>query len=201
MLSAFSHLKQTIENYHPISSDTWDIVKQCLTSRHVNKGETLYAVGQQPTSFAFIHKGLIRAYVADVEGNEFNKNFFYEGRFPGSMSALIKSETSFLGIQALEDCEIVEIDFKKFRSALFTNSELMRFHIHYLETHWLLEKETKEIGYLQFEAKQRYLKFLDNYKIILPRLAQFHIASYLGITPTQLSRIKKDIKNKTYQHM
>lgn len=198
MSSATSHLKQTIESYYPVSLATWNDYKQCLTSKHLNKGEILYALGKVPTSFAFIHKGLMRAYVADAEGNEFNKNFFSEGGFPGAMTALIKSEASFLAIEALEDCDIVEIDFTKFRGALFSNPELMMFHISYLEKHWLLEKETKEIGYLQFEAKQRYLKFLEDYPKILPRIAQYHIASYLGITPTQLSRIKK---NMACQHM
>ena len=69
----------------------------------------------------------------------------------------------------------------------------MRFQINYLETHWLLEKEPKEIGYLQFEAKDRYLTFLDDFNHIANRLPQYHIASYLGITPTQLSRIRKEI--------
>lgn len=46
----------------------------------------------------------------------------------------------------------------------------MKFQINYLETHWLLEKETKEIGYLQYEAKARFLKFLDNYHAISSRL-------------------------------
>ncbi len=193
MFSALTHLKQTIESYYPISAVVWSDYQQCLTLKLVNKGEFLYTLGDIPTSFSFLHKGLMRAYVADSEGNEFNKNFFYEGRFPGSMSALINNEASFLAIQALEDCEIVEIDFTKFRRVLFNTPELMMFHINYLEKHWLLEKEIKEIGYLQFEAKQRYLKFLEDYQEVLSRLPQFHIASYLGITPTQLSRIKKGI--------
>lgn len=194
MTSAINHLKRTLQSYYPISAMAWNDYKQCLTFTHINKGEILYQQGAVPTHFSFIHKGLMRAYLCDIEGNEFNKNFFSEGRFPGSMTALIKKEASFLSVEALEDCEIIEINFSHFRKALFKSPELMRFHIHYLEKHWLLEKEIKEIGYLQFEAKQRYLTFLDDYQEILPRLAQYHIASYLGITPTQLSRIKKDLK-------
>ncbi|MFY8350712.1 Crp/Fnr family transcriptional regulator [Pseudoalteromonas sp. SSM20] len=168
--------------------------QNCTQLRSLKKGQTLYAIGETPNHFAFLHKGLMRAYVIDEQGNEFNKTFFAEGRFPGSMSALLKNTPSFMAVDALEDCQILEIDFKKFREALFKNNELMAFHINYLETHWLLEKEPKEIGYLQFEAKQRYLQFLVDYKHIVSRLAQYHIASYLGITPTQLSRIKKDLK-------
>lgn len=189
-----SHLKAVVSNYYPLSEAAWLVLMSCTTSRVVAKGEVLYPLAKVPTSFAFIHKGLMRAYVTDEEGNEFNKNFFAEGRFPGCMTALLKNEPSFIAIEALETCEIAEINFVKFRQALFANTELMTYHIHYLENHWLLEKEPKEIGYLQFEAKQRYLEFINKYQSLLPRLAQYHIASYLGITPTQLSRIKKELK-------
>ena len=181
-------------SYSPISEETWLDYKQCLTTKHLSKGEVLYYQGEEPTHFAFIHSGLMRAYLSDEEGNEFNKNFFNEGRFPGSMSALINSEQSFLTIEAIENCNIIEIEFSLFRKVLFESSELMKFHIRYLEKHWLIEKEIKEVSFLQFEAKQRYLTFLAEYQEISPRLTQYHIASYLGITPTQLSRIRKSIK-------
>ena len=190
---AFTHLEQTLNKYAPLSPQALKRYFSACQYTHIAKGTTLYAIGEIPSSFAFIHKGLMRAYLIDEEGNEFNKNFFAEGRFPGSMSALLNNETSFLAIEALEDSEIIIIDFKQFRFKLFADNELMAFHINYLEQHWLLEKEPKEIGYLQHAAKQRYLMFLDKYESILSRLPQYHIASYLGVTPTQLSRVKKDL--------
>lgn len=194
VLDAISHLKTTLNNYYPLSEEAFLAYKNCTRLRTVEKGEVLYEIGQTPSHFAFLHRGLMRAYVIDEQGNAFNKSFFAEGRFPGSMTALLTHKPSFMAIDALEKSEILEIDFKQFRQALFENNELMAFHIHYLETHWLLEKEPKEIGYLQFEAKQRYLNFLEEFNPIINRLTQYHIASYLGITPTQLSRIKKDLK-------
>ena len=194
MTAALSHLQQTLNLYQILSSAAWQAYQACCTIKKVDKGEILYQLGQKPTSLAFIHQGLMRAYVIDENGNEYNKNFFSEGRFPGCMSALLNNEASWIAIQALEACEIVEINHAKFRSALFEHADLMKFQINYLETHWLLEKEPKEISYLQYEAKARYVKFLANYNAILPRLPQYHIASYLGITPTQLSRIKKELK-------
>jgi CRP-like cAMP-binding protein len=190
---AFTHLEQTLNKYSPLSPQALKRYFSACQYTHIAKGTTLYAIGEIPSSFAFIHKGLMRAYLIDEEGNEFNKNFFAEGRFPGSMSALLNNETSILAIEALEDSEIIIIDFKQFRLELFADNELMAFHINYLEQHWLLEKEPKEIGYLQHEAKHRYLMFLDKHESILSRLPQYHIASYLGITPTQLSRVKKDL--------
>lgn len=191
---AITHLKTVIQSYYPITEQAWQALLPAFEKRVVGKGECLYELGTVPNSFAFIHSGLMRLYVIDDEGNEFNKNFFCEGRFPGSMSSLLKQQPSNLAVDALEDSEIVTINFAKFRSALFEYSCLMKFHINYLEDHWLLEKEPKEIGYLQYEAKHRYLNFKQKYADLLSRIPQFHIASYLGITPTQLSRIKKDLK-------
>jgi CRP-like cAMP-binding protein len=196
MLPALNHLQKTLNSYCVLSAEAWQAYSACCTLKQVKKGHVLYAIGYQPTSFSFIHQGLMRAYVIDENGNEYNKNFFAEGRFPGCMTALLNNSSSMLAVQALEDCDIIEINHTKFREALFKFNDLMKFHIRYLEAHWLLEKEPKEISYLQNEAKDRYLKFLNTYEDILPRLTQFHIASFLGITPTQLSRIKKHLKDK-----
>lgn len=71
---------------------------------------------------------------------------------------------------------------------MFINLELCHFQVHYLETHWLLEKEQKEMQTLPFEAKERYQRFIDEHANIVARLPQHHIASYLGITPAQYSK-------------
>ncbi|MBU2972570.1 Crp/Fnr family transcriptional regulator [Pseudoalteromonas sp. C2R02] len=194
MTPEFAHLKKTLNLYYSLSNDAWSAYQACCSIKKLAKGEILYAIGSLATSFAFIHKGLMRVYTIDESGNEFNKNFFDEGRFPGCMSALLNNETSKLEVQAIEDCEIIEINYRQFRETLFDSQDLMQFHINYLEKHWLLEKEPKEIGYLQYEAKTRYAHFLHEFASIVARLPQYHIASYLGITPTQLSRIKKDFK-------
>ncbi|MCU4675381.1 Crp/Fnr family transcriptional regulator [Catenovulum sp. 2E275] len=192
-MQSFDFLKRILSRYEKLPEKSWLSYLTCCSFKQLNKGDILYSLGEQPKSFAFLNKGLMRAYVIDDKGNEFNKNFFAEGRFPGCMTALLTQTPSFIEIQALEQCDIIEINFKRFRKLLLNDPALMRLHISYLETHWLLEKEPKEIGYLQNEAKQRYRVFLEDYAGIATRLSQYHIAGYLGITPTQLSRIKKQI--------
>ncbi len=194
MTLAFNHLQQTLNAYHCLSDMAWQAYAACCRSKKMEKGEILYPLDCQPETFAFVHTGLLRTYAIDENGKEYNKNFFAEGRFPGCMSALLNQQPSEFEVQALEACDIIEINHVKFRDVLFQHTDLMKFQIKYLETHWLIEKEPKEISYLQYEAKARYLKFLVDFNAILPRLTQYHIASYLGITPTQLSRIKKEIQ-------
>ena len=200
-MHVFSYLRKVIDSYHVLPKRSWLAYQACCRSKTIDKGEVLCPVGVIPSHFAFIHKGLMRAYVIDQKGNEFNKNFFCEGRFPGCMTSLLQQAPSLLEVQALEKCELVEIDFAAFRQLLKTDVDVMQFHIAYLEKHWLLEKEQKELNYLQFEAKDRYLDFVELYSEVLPRLTQYHVASFLGITPTQLSRIKKELKFPDSQHM
>lgn len=193
MLCPFDYLRKIISQYQLFSESTWQEFKACCQLKTVAKNDIVYPVGEIPTCFCFVVTGLFRGYVLDEQGNEYNKTFFSEGRFPGVMSPLLTQQPINLAVQAIEQSTIIEINFAQFRSLMYTNIEVSHFQIHYLETHWLLEKERKEILHLQFEAKDRYLHFIDEHAAIVPRLAQYHIASYLGITPTQLSRIKKDL--------
>ena len=113
MNSDISHLQLKLNQYHILPQEAWLAYFACCKIKKVKKSEILYAVGSIPTSFAFIHKGLMRAYVIDEAGNEYNKNFFDEGRFPGCMSALLNNEASKLEVQAIEDCEIIEINYRQ----------------------------------------------------------------------------------------
>lgn len=72
-------------------------------------------------------------------------------------------------------------------------SDLKLFHIFYLEKNWLMAKDAREIEIVQENAGQRYQRFLKEYPSLNSRIPQYHIASHLGITPTQLSRIRKKI--------
>ncbi|MFK8036907.1 MAG: Crp/Fnr family transcriptional regulator, partial [Crocinitomicaceae bacterium] len=94
----------------------------------------------------------------------------------------------------LEDCILVKMNFKSYKRLIDENEDLKNFYISYIEQSWIIEKELKEISLVLENATERYLKFLNIYPDIEKRVAQHHIASHLGITPTQLSRIRKDLK-------
>ena len=111
--------------------------------------------------------------------------------FPGSMVALLTNETSCFEIEALEDSQVIFIDFKKYRELLLKYEDLKLFHIYYLEKNWVIHKDGREVDIVQKDADERYEDFEQNYPELSKRLTQYHIASHLGITPTQLSRIRK----------
>lgn len=189
-------LNQVINSYSEISSETWNEFKNISKFIEVKKNEYICRTNEVQNSFFFVNKGLLRASAINEKGTEYNKIFFNEGMFPGSMVALLTNEPSELEIQALEDCQLIQIDFKKYRELLKKSEDLKLFQIYYLEQNWLIKMESKDISFVQKDAQKRYEDFLKDYSNLESRLTQYHIASHLGITPTQLSRIRK--KN---QHM
>jgi hypothetical protein len=102
-------------------------------------------------------------------------------------------DPSTLTFEAVEDALIIEIDFSAYRKLMIAKDDLKLFQIYYLEKNWLLAKDAREIEIVQDDATTRYLHFIEQYPNLVERLPQYHIASHLGITPTQLSRIRKKL--------
>jgi CRP-like cAMP-binding protein len=78
-----------MDSYAEISAETWLLLRGLCKFRKLAKHEILYPFGQVPGSFSYIYTGLFRTYVVNEKGNEYNKNFFAEASFPGSMTALL----------------------------------------------------------------------------------------------------------------
>lgn len=187
----FIALKNTLESYSPISIKSWDKFKSFCEVTEVNKNQLLYRAGDKLHSFAFVVSGLCRSYITSAEGSDYNKSFFDEGRFPGDMTALLTNTPARFNVEALENSVVIVIDFSRYRELLHAAEDVKLFQIHYLEKHWLLHKDAREVQLVQEDAKQRYQRFLEDYASLADRIPQYHIASHLGITPTQLSRIRK----------
>ena len=189
----YKYLKEVIDSYSILSLETWNSLKSISKDIVVKKNEYICRINQIPNSFFFVNKGLLRVYILDEKGVEYNKTFFSEGMFPASMVSLLTNTPSEFEIQALEDCQLIQIDFKKYRTLLQKSEDLKLFQIYYLEKNWLMKTESKDISFVQKDAEERYKDFLQDFPKLQSRLTQYHIASHLGITPTQLSRIRKKI--------
>lgn len=184
-------LKQ-INTYYPLSEETTKALMDICSEEKFQKNALLLESGNMARYYYFIKSGLVGYYTVDEEGSSIYKIFFEENSFVASTSAIIKNEPSDFSIIALEDCSVIKYPVKAYRELLEKYHDIALFHIRYLERNWVVKKEPLEVS-LKFEtAKQRYLLLLEN-KSLYNRLKQHHIASYLGITPTQLSRIKKEI--------
>ncbi|MET3036650.1 Crp/Fnr family transcriptional regulator [Chryseobacterium sp. NRRL B-14859] len=185
-------LKQ-INQYYPLSEATMKALLNICTEERYSKNNLLLEAGNRARYYYFIKSGLIGYYTVDEQGENIYKIFFEEGSFVASTAAIIKNEASDFNIIALEDCSVIQYPVKEYRELLEKYHDLALFHMYYLERNWVVKKEPLEVSLKYETAKQRYLQLLDHTSLS-ERLKQHHIASYLGITPTQLSRIKKELK-------
>jgi len=162
------------------------IVKQV----EIGNGQSYIRAGEIPRSFAFVVKGLFRYYYADNKGNEFTKGFFPENSYITAYSALLENRESYFTIEALEDSTIFIIDFYKWNQIARNDICWLKFLVSLLEKGYCV-KEYREREFLVFSAEERYESFLRRFPGLEKRIKQHYIASYLGITPESLSRIRK----------
>lgn len=184
---------QEINKYYKLSEHVLNAFLDITSERVIRKGQFFIHQGDIPRTTFFIQKGLMSYYNISENGDSIIKKFFYEKSFVSVPASYITQTPSLFSIEALEDVHIIEYSSYEYYKLIKQYPEMAFFHINYIERNWIIAKEPLEISLKYRTAKMRYFNFLDEYKPILHRLKQHHIASFLGITPTQLSRIKRDL--------
>jgi CRP-like cAMP-binding protein len=145
--------------------------------------------GEIPRSLGFMVDGLMRFFFLDEAGNDFTKSFCARNEFTGVYGALLQNIPSHLYVQALEDSLVLVAEFEQF-------SRLLESHVCWqivgrkLVEALFIRKERRESELLLCDASTRYQNFLHEYPGLENRLKQYHVASYLGISPVSLSRIR-----------
>ncbi|WPC40194.1 Crp/Fnr family transcriptional regulator [Clostridium sp. JS66] len=148
--------------------------------------------GEKSTEIGFIIKGVFRSYYIDKSGNDVTKYFYTEGGILFSYAAYLSQKESMYCIQALEDSEILVVKISDFEKIVEGNYQLLLFYKKMIDK-TLVIKEEHAISFKLLDSVKRYKQFLDTYPGLEERVKQRHIASYLGITPVSLSRIRKKL--------
>jgi len=160
--------------------------------KRVNTGEYFIREGAIPQKFAFVTSGLFRYVYFDHKGNEFTKGIIDQHNFISSYSAMINNTPSYFFIEALEDSEIHEIKFQEWTKLLKSNPFWVNFLLKFVEKGFII-KEKRERELLLLDAETRYKNFLTEFPNLKGRVKQNVIASFLGIQPESLSRIRKKL--------
>lgn len=179
----------------PVSRETFELIKPHLTSLSVKANTILCNAGDEPSNLFFIISGVARTSTVSENGKIFTRSLHTSDQFLGPYSNLIKNEKSTLVYEALTDCEIIQSSHKDILKKFGHLPEMMLFEIKMLQ-HLYCDMEKTIISLGTLNAKERYLKLLKRFSGIEELIPQYQIASYLGVTPIQLSRIRKSISNQ-----
>lgn len=159
---------------------------------HVQKSEFLLQEGEICKHSFYVEKGLLRYYSIDEKGKEHIIQFAPEGWFVGDRESMFFNLPSQFFIQALEDSEVVIIDDELICTISKADETFAVFNNNLLHNH-IRQLQHRINMLLSATAEERYLDFIKIYPDILLRVPQTLVASYLGITPESLSRVRKDL--------
>jgi CRP-like cAMP-binding protein len=185
-------LKQNIESLIKLSEDSWKIIVSSFTMKSIYKGELLLSEGQICKFVAFNIDGIIREYFYH-NGTDTTSDFIFQDSFFSAYSSFVNQTPSKVYLEALTDSQILVMDYQTKQKLFETVPEWDRLARKITEQHYSA-KEQRTNMLASMTAEEKYNELLDygNPKII-KKIPLKHIASYLGITPETLSRVRKRV--------
>ena len=159
----------------------------------LKKGEYFLECGNLCTRIGRLTKGVMRGFVVDRNGDEITTHFYQEGDM--IIGSYIPNVNVSMTLQALEDCEISTADYATVMSHVNKNKEItdiITVAFQKLNT----QLQARLVALLNLNSSDKYEHFLKEYPNLINRIPHYHIANFLGITPTQLSRARKRFINK-----
>lgn len=183
---------RAVESQVSVPESEWEYVLPLLKERWFEKDETLVRAGEVAGSFFFIVKGLVRFFYLTEDGKEFNKHFAMENRYAGSFHSLVLKAPCGFFIQAMERTRTLVLPNPLLYELFERHACWERMGRKNAERLVIL-KEAREKELLLDSLETRYRRFLEEYPGLVDRISQYHIASYLGVTPVALSRVRKKI--------
>lgn len=188
MLELFNY----INAISPIKEKTFVELQNLFKPIKLKKNEFFVDDGSYANEIGFLQKGIVRAFFLNEEGKEYSKQFFVGPSLIGAYTSLLTRQPAKIAQQALTDCELLVADYRALEKLFDTHHDLERLGRKIAE-YYFLEKEQKEIEMALLDADKRYLIMRKKFPAIESQIPQYYIASYLGISPTQLSRIRRKL--------
>lgn len=163
--------------------------------KHFKKSELILKENQISNEFYFVSEGIIRSYLYDLEGNEITLNFFSKSEMAFEVASFFQRIPSQENFEALEDCTVYFLSFDKLNNLFHTIPEFRESGRGILVRGFISFK-LRTLSMLNKTAEERYAQLVKTKPELLQTVPLKYIASYLGITDTSLSRIRKQFATK-----
>lgn len=179
-----------IQNKVTVTDEDKERIQSFFTSRKLRKKQYLLQEGDICKCLSFVSKGLLKSYFLDEKGNERINMFAFEGWWISDFNSFIHQEKAVLNIDAIEETEVLMITLADYEKMLLEIPVMDRyFRILYQNS--LVTKDYRLIVSNGYTAEEKYLELAQKNPEMVKRVPHNLIASYLGLAPETVSRIRK----------
>jgi len=192
----YEHLLKLISLISNIDNEEEELIRNSFKPLNLNKGEFFLKAGKKNKHVAFLHKGLVRYFVYN-DGEESTFEFTKEGEFVADYQSFNNNLTSIQNIQAIEDCQMLIINYSDVQNIFNTTKHGNLIGRRIIEHRFDVMVNQLLAIYMQNHV-ERYKNFIDNYSDLTQRIPQYLIASYVGVKPPSLSRIRSRFAKGIY---
>ena len=183
------NIADILNKIYPLSQQSIEQIINIVKLKTVEKTEDFIVLNSPNTYEYIIIDGVCRSYITDYEGNEATLSFFISGSvLPPNQTRTIKNKSIF-NIQSLTKSTIVFFSRDEFANLMKHNKEIENWGVN-VSNQELKNKVEKELNLITLSAKDRLIKFREKFPLLENIIPHPYIASYLGISPVSLSRLR-----------
>ncbi len=184
-----SALMLHLESYNVLETKDVEALVSIAETRHLNKGDFFIREDERCEDLAFVHSGFLHAYYSSKSLDHITYCIVFPNEFVTALSSYISNQKSRISIQALTDIEIEVLSKQQLNELVNSNHNIQRFFSTIIES-YLLKLENRFFQFQKDDAKNRYEELLKNHPGFIQNIPLKLLASYLGVTPRHLSRIR-----------
>jgi len=195
-------LREFVDTKIGVNDEEWGLLKPSIKTKHYKKGEKINFKDNIWTDIIYINSGLIRSYIITDTGKDFTRQLYFNtdeshttNLFVIDLTSMLTQSPSNRGFEVLADSEVLVFSKENLHS-LYNGYKKWEHIGRIMAELAYINMDSYYYNLLTKNAKERYEHLKKTMSGLIKNTPQYHIASYLGITPVSLSRIKKELKEK-----
>jgi CRP-like cAMP-binding protein len=196
---AAEHVRPLLAQLADVPANEWKHAERCLRLEALARGDALTAAGNLADRFGFVVDGLIKKLHVTARGQPIVRGFGGPGSIVGAYASLLTREPSYLRVEAIAPTRLFVMAWSDWL-ALCERHGCWQIIARRMAETTFLEREARAHELLTLNAAERFARFQTTHRELMPALKAHEIASYLGITPVSLSRLRARERQKQREH-
>lgn len=192
-------LRQELEKQIAVSDEEWGYISSKFKPKSAKKGEIVHYAGDIFSDIWYIKSGLARSYFIDNNGKDFTWQLYFNDESMSKLNLFMDDSVSYyeqtgslVSFEILEDAEFEVISIHDLDEIFDSDPKWQKFGRMMIHDTWYASTYKRVLSLMSESAEERYDRLLKEYPTIFQKVKSYHIASYLGIAPQTLSKLRKN---------